>query len=87
MVPVLALTLLFAVGAQASEGHDAPRWGDFGWRVLNFIIFAGILWYFVGGLARKFFSGRRARISQDPGSQGQAAAFVVGPPGSGSPPR
>ena len=47
MVPVLALTLLFAVGAQASEGHDAPRWGDFGWRVLNFIIFAGILWYFV----------------------------------------
>ena len=65
MVPVLALTLLFAVGAQASEGHDAPRWGDFGWRVLNFIIFAGILWYFVGGLARKFFSGRRARISQE----------------------
>ena len=60
MVPVLALTLLFAVGAQASEGHDAPRWGDFGWRVLNFIIFAGILWYFVGGLARKFFSGRPA---------------------------
>ena len=51
MVPVLALTLLFAVGAQASEGHDAPRWGDFGWRVLNFII--------------KFFSGRRARISQE----------------------
>ena len=31
----------------------------------SFIIFAGILWYFVGGLARKFFSGRRARISQD----------------------
>lgn len=65
MVPVLALTLLFAVGAQASEGHDAPRWGDFGWRVLNLIIFAGILWYFVGGLARKYFSGRRASISQE----------------------
>ena len=64
MVPVLALTLLFAVGAQASEGHDAPRWGDFGWRVLNFIIFAGILWYFVGGLARKFFSARRAEAQK-----------------------
>ena len=48
-----------------SSKVNAPRWGDFGWRVLNFIIFAGILWYFVGGLARKFFSGRRARISQD----------------------
>ena len=84
MVPVLALTLLFAVGAQASEGHDAPRWGDFGWRVLNFIIFAGILWYFVGGLARKFFSGRRARISLG-GSEGREAhlyAFFAAQDGS-----
>lgn len=35
---------------------------DFGWRVLNFVIFAGILWYFVGGLAKKFFKGRRQLI-------------------------
>ena len=46
----------------ASEGHAAPRWGDFGWRVLNFVIFAGILWYFVGGLAKRFFKNRREGI-------------------------
>ena len=56
---VLPLALVFAVVATqavaAEAGHAAPRWGDFGWRVLNFVIFAGILWYFVGGLAKKFF--------------------------------
>lgn len=63
---VLPLALAFAVAATqavaAEAGHAAPRWGDFGWRVLNFVIFAGILWYFVGGLAKKFFKGRRQLI-------------------------
>ena len=63
---VLPLALAFAVvatqAAAAEAGHAAPRWGDFGWRVLNFVIFAGILWYFVGGLAKKFFKGRRQLI-------------------------
>ncbi|MBO4300169.1 MAG: ATP synthase F0 subunit B [Desulfovibrio sp.] len=46
----------------ASEGHDAPRWGDFGWRVINLIIFAAILWHFIGGIAKRFFKGRRENI-------------------------
>ncbi|MBQ4567706.1 MAG: ATP synthase F0 subunit B [Desulfovibrio sp.] len=50
--------------ALAAEGHG-PRWADFGWRVANFIIFAGILWYFVGGLAKKFFKGRRQSIKDE----------------------
>ena len=62
---VIAFTALVVIpaGAMASEGHAAPRWGDFGWRVLNFVIFAGILWYFVGGLAKRFFKNRRETIS------------------------
>ena len=61
---VIAFAALVAIpaGAMASEGHAAPRWGDFGWRVLNFVIFAGILWYFVGGLAKRFFKNRREGI-------------------------
>lgn len=65
---ILPLILAFAAlavipaDALAAGEHDAPRWGDFGWRVLNFVIFAGILWYFVGGLARRFFKGRRETI-------------------------
>lgn len=63
----LALTLAMvacAGDALAAEGHG-PRWADFGWRVANFIIFAGILWYFVGGLAKKFFKGRRQSIKDE----------------------
>lgn len=65
---ILPLILVFAAlavipaDALAAGEHDAPRWGDFGWRVLNFVIFAGILWYFVGGLAKRFFKGRRETI-------------------------
>ncbi|WP_165175131.1 ATP synthase F0 subunit B [Desulfovibrio sp. ZJ369] len=65
---ILPLALVIAaVAAQAvaaEAGHEAPRWGDFGWRVLNFVIFAGILWYFIGGLAKRFFKGRRQLIRQ-----------------------
>lgn len=54
-----------ATEAAAEAGHAAPRWGDFGWRVLNFVVFAGILWHFVGGLAKKFFRGRRQTIREN----------------------
>lgn len=53
---------IFAGAALASEEH-APRWGDFGWRVLNLIIFCAILWYFIGGLWKRFFRNRRETIS------------------------
>lgn len=60
----LAVAVIATEAAAAEAGHAAPRWGDFGWRVLNFVIFAGILWYFVGGLAKKFFKGRRQMIRE-----------------------
>ena len=40
----LAVAVIATEAAAAEAGHAAPRWGDFGWRVLNFVIFAGILW-------------------------------------------
>lgn len=51
----------FATEAWAA-GEHAPRWGDFGWRVLNLALFVMILWYFLGGLTRRFFSARRQNI-------------------------
>lgn len=60
------LAILFIAGmadiALAAEGHE-PRWGDFGWRVLNLILFCAILWYFIGNLWKKFFHNRRETIS------------------------
>ena len=59
LVPALCLGL--AGLAHASGGHE-PRWGDFAWRILNLIIFCGILWYFTGKLIKKFFRQRRQTI-------------------------
>ena len=64
MVPALLVTVLCAAPALASEGgHDAPRWGDFGWRVANLVIFCAILWHFLGKMTVNYFRGRRQKIS------------------------
>lgn len=58
-----AITLILACAAPvlANADHE-PRWGDFTWRVVNLILFCGILWYFTGGLIKRFFSGRKKTI-------------------------
>ncbi|MBR3664245.1 MAG: ATP synthase F0 subunit B [Desulfovibrio sp.] len=58
---VALLVCLCATEALANEGHEY-RWGDFAYRVVNFIIFFGILWYFTGKLIKNYFRGRRQNI-------------------------
>lgn len=57
------LLLLVATESMASEGHEY-RWGDFGYRVVNFILFFGILWYFTRKIITGYFKGRRANIQE-----------------------
>ena len=64
VAPVAVVVLLSASAAWAAEGHG-PRWDDFAWRVLNFVLFAGILWYFIGGKDIQFFRNRREGISSE----------------------
>ena len=59
LVPALCLGL--AGLAHASGGHE-PRWGDFAWRILNLVIFCGILWYFTGNIIKRFFRQRHQTI-------------------------
>lgn len=56
------LVLAWADPSLASEGHGEPRWGDFAWRILNLILFCGILWYFTGNLIKRFFHNRKQTI-------------------------
>ena len=56
------LVCLYATEALANEGGHEYRWGDFAYRVVNFIIFFGILWYFTGKLIKNYFRGRRQNI-------------------------
>lgn len=57
----LAAALLWADPSLAGEGHE-PRWGDFAWRIVNLVLFCGILWYFTGNLIRRFFRNRKQTI-------------------------
>jgi F-type H+-transporting ATPase subunit b len=53
-LPVIA----FASGAEGAGGQT-----DFIPRLVNFLIFAAILYYFVADLIKNFFTGRSAEIS------------------------
>lgn len=49
-------------GAEHAIGGHALHWGDFLWRVANFIIFVAIIWKFGGKKIAEFFKGRREEI-------------------------
>ncbi|WP_235641621.1 F0F1 ATP synthase subunit B [Humidesulfovibrio mexicanus] len=65
MIGVLAFTALaYASGGEAGEDHGLP-WANFGWRILNFVIFIFLLYKFAGAKAAAFFGGRRTQIRKD----------------------
>lgn len=61
-VILLLLVLAWAAPAFASEELHETRWGDFAWRIVNLILFCGILWYFTGNLIKRFFRNRKQTI-------------------------
>ncbi len=61
----MALVLLhFGIAHAAAVGGEL-RWGDFGWRILNAIIFVAVLWKLLGAKIKTFLNGRREGISRD----------------------
>lgn len=67
IVPALLLVLAVASVAYASEaggahGGHGLNWKDFGIRVVNFIIFIGIIYKFAGKKIAEIFGGRRKQI-------------------------
>lgn len=59
---VVLVLLAGATNAWCAEELHETRWGDFGWRVLNLILFCAILWYFTGKIIKRFFKNRRQSI-------------------------
>ncbi len=65
-IPIsLTLVLLAAPLARAAGAeHDLDWWNLF-WRVLNFLLVAGVIWYLAGKKIIAFFRGRRSSIEQE----------------------
>jgi len=66
LIGVLAFTALaYASGGEGGEAHEGLPWANFGWRILNFVIFIFLLYKFAGAKAAAFFGGRRAQIKKE----------------------
>ena len=59
------LFLVSPIALLASSGHSENVETDIGVRVINFAIFAGILYYLLADTIREFFSSRIASIQGD----------------------
>lgn len=66
LLPMALLTLLWTGSALAAgDGtHQGPDYLDFGWRVLNFAILAGLIYWLVADKAKAFFTDRRNGIAK-----------------------
>ena len=67
---LVAGTVAYAAGG--GEEHHPIDWKDFGYRMLNFAILAGFLWWLSAKKVKEFFAGRRNDIKESL-NQAQAA--------------
>jgi len=67
LIGVLAFAAVaYASGGEAgNHGIDAATWKNFGFRIVNFIIFIFLIYKFGGAKIAAFFGGRRAQIRKD----------------------
>ncbi|MDI9569461.1 MAG: ATP synthase F0 subunit B [Pseudomonadota bacterium] len=70
-VVLVAGTAAYAAGGGGEE-HQPIDWKDFGYRMLNFAILAGFLWWLSAKKVKEFFAGRRDDIKESL-NQAQAA--------------
>lgn len=64
-LPALLAVFLAAAAYAAGDGGEhggKAEWIDFAWRMLNFLILVGFLYWFLARKIKEFFSGRRADI-------------------------
>lgn len=64
MSKIVLLMLMVSTYALASE-QGASHSTDILWRTINFVVFAGIVWYFVAEPAKNYFSGRSKSIADE----------------------
>ena len=59
---IFPLTVAFASGGGAEGGHEGPGWVGFAWKMLNFLVMAGVIYWLAAKKVKEFFTGRREGI-------------------------
>jgi F-type H+-transporting ATPase subunit b len=62
MILIVTSSMVYASGGSGEGSDHGGQLIDFGWRVINFIIFVGVLYWLFKDKIKEFFSGRRADI-------------------------
>lgn len=60
---LLWITAALASGGSAAEGEEGPNWFNFMWRLLNFLVMVGLLYWLLAKKVREFLFERRSKIS------------------------
>jgi F-type H+-transporting ATPase subunit b len=56
------ITAAVASGGGSAEGKEGPNWFDFSWRLFNFLVMVGLLYWLLAKKAKEFFFERRDKI-------------------------
>lgn len=59
---VIYVAFAYAAGGEESHGVSKKDWIDLAWRVVNFVILVGFLWWLLAKRIRDYFVGRKANI-------------------------
>lgn len=62
LIVLLQATLIYAAGGEEGHGASKKDWIDFAWRMVNFIILVGFLWWLLAKRIRDYFVTRKANI-------------------------
>lgn len=62
IICIFPLTLAYASGGGAEGGHEGPGWVGFAWKLLNFLVMAGIIYWLAAKKVKEFFTGRQEGI-------------------------
>lgn len=61
---IFPLTVAFASGGGAEGGQEGAGLAGFAWKLLNFLVIAGIIYWLMAKKVKEFFSGRREGIGK-----------------------
>ena len=59
---IFPLTVAYASGGGGEGGHEGPGWVSFAWKLLNFLVMAGVIYWLAAKKVKEFFTARRERI-------------------------
>lgn len=62
LIFIFPLTVAYASGGGGEGGHEGPGWVSFAWKLLNFLVMAGVIYWLAAKKMKEFFTGRREGI-------------------------